>query len=212
MKEMIDFFNEIGKLKGMPRRGWVIRDIKNPESIAEHTFRVAIMAWMLAKAKGGDLNIEKIIKMALIHDLCEVYAGDATPYDSILSKNKNKRKEIMKTWPRFSKKEREKFTKSKFDKEKKALQKIISKLPPDLKKEIEKLWLDYEKGLSPEGRFFKQTDRMESFLQAAEYWKKYKKPIQRPIWLWARELFDDPVLLDIIGAIDEKFYKDCKVK
>lgn len=207
MEELIDFFCEIGKLKGMPRRGWVIRDIKNPESIAEHTFRVALVAWLLAENKKSNLNIEKIIKMALIHDLCEVYAGDTTPYDSILPKDKKKRKEIMKTWPRFSEDKRKKLLKEKFDKEKKALNQIIDKLPSGIKKDIKNLWLDYEKGLSPEGRFFKQVDRIESFLQSAEYFEKYKKPVQRPIWIWARELFDDPVILDLITAINEKFYK-----
>lgn len=210
IKELIEFFCEVGKLKEIPRRGWVIRDIKNPESIAEHTFRVALMAWMLGQSKESKLNIEKLIKMALIHDLCEVYAGDTTPYDSILPKNKKERKKMMETWPRFSKEEREKLSKDKFEKEKKALMKIISKLPNNLKKEIESLWLDYEKGLSPEGRFFRQTDRIESFLQAAEYWKKYKKPSQRPIWLWARELFDDPVILAFLDEVNEKFFKGCK--
>ncbi len=182
MKELVDFFNKIGKLKGMPRRGWVINDIKNPESIAEHTFRATIMAWILGKKKKG-LNIERILKMALIHDLCEIYAGDTTPYDPVLPKNKKRRLELMKTWPRFSNSQREKIVREKYGREKKALEKVISKLPSDLKEEIKSLWLDYEKGLTPEGRFFRQTDRMESFLQALEYWKKYKKPPQKP---WRR--------------------------
>lgn len=206
MKTFVDFFTEAGKLKGMPRRGWVIRGIKNPESIAEHTFRVALLGWFLGKKKGG-LNIEKILKMALIHDLCEVYAGDITPYDSVISEDKKKMKEVLKTWPRFSEKKRKKLLKDKYEKEKKALDQILSGLSDDLKKEVKNLWLDYEKGLSAEGRFFKQADRIESFLQAAEYFKKHKKPIHGPIWLWARELFDDPVLLEFIEAIDEKFYK-----
>lgn len=212
IKGLTEFFCEIGKLKEIPRRGWVIRDIKNPESIAEHTFRVALMAWILGKSKKSNLNIEKLIKMALIHDLCEVYAGDTTPYDSILPKDKKKRKKIMETWPRFSKQERERLLKDKFEKEKKALYIVVNKLPLELKKEIQNLWLDYEKGLSPEGRFFRQTDRIESFLQAAEYWKKYKKPSQRPIWLWARELFDDPILLAFIDEVNDKFFKNCKLK
>jgi putative hydrolase of HD superfamily len=208
MINLLDFFNEVGKLKGMPRRGWVIREIKNPESIAEHTFRVALMAWLFAatKKEKEKMNLEKLIKMALIHDLCEVYAGDTTPYDSILPKDKKEIRKLMKTWPRFSKEKREKLAKEKFDKEKKALCKIIENLPPSLKKEIKNLWLDYEKGLSPEGRFFRQTDRIESFLQATEYWSKYKKPDQKPIWLWARELFDDPILLEFVDAMNKKFY------
>jgi putative hydrolase of HD superfamily len=209
MEELISFFTEIGKLKKMPRRGWVINDIKNPESIAEHTFRAALMSWLLGEKKGG-LNIEKVIKMALIHDLCEVYAGDTTPYDTVLPRTKKGRQELMKTWPRFSDCQKRKISKAKFKKELNCLEKLISKLPHNLKKEIRTLWLDYEKKLTPEGRFFHQTDRIENFLQALEYWKKYKKPPQKPWWIWAREFFDDPLLLEFIHKMDKEFHKKRK--
>lgn len=206
MKGLLNFFIEVGKLKRMPRRGWVINQIKNPESIAEHIFRAAILGWVLGERKKG-FNIEKLIKIALIHDLCEVYAGDITPYDSILPKSKKLLRELMKTWPRFSNSEKRKKSLSKYKKEKEGIEKLILKLPPNLKKEIKTLWLDYEKGLTPEGRFFKQTDRMENFLQAYEYWKKYKNPPLGPWWLWAREFFDDPLLLEFIKALDKKFHQ-----
>ena len=208
MKDLVDFFHELGKLKGKHRRGWVINDIKNPESIAEHTFRAAMMAWALGRKKG--LNMEKLLKMAMMHDICEIYAGDTTPYDSILPRNKKKRAELMKTWPRFSSTEKKRLAKEKHKREKKALEKLILKLPSDLKKEIKSLWLDYEMGLTAEGRFFRQMDRLEDFLQSMEYWKKYKKPPQGPWWLWAREHFDDPVLLELIKEMDQKFHKDKK--
>ena len=204
MTNLLVFFSEIGRLKRMSRRGWVLRDIKNPESIAEHIFRVAVMAWFLGKKK--NLNIEKLIKIALIHDICEVYAGDITPYDTILPKDKNKLKELMKTWPRFSKAEKIKISKDKNRKETEGLEKLILHLPKGLKTEIRNLWLDYEKGLTPEGRFFKQADRIENFLQALEYWKKYGQPPQKPWWMQATELFDDPVLLEMIKEMKVKFH------
>lgn len=108
---------EIGRLKRMPRRGWVINQIKNPESISDHIFRATMMAWVLGKKKGG-LNIERLLKTALIHDICEVYAGDTTPYDTVLPKNKKKLKELMKTWPRFTEKERRKIATEKHKREK----------------------------------------------------------------------------------------------
>ena len=209
MEDLLNFFVEIGKLKKMPRRGWVINQIRNPESIAEHVFRATIMSWILGKKKKG-FNIEKLLKMALIHDLCEVYAGDSTPYDSVLPRTKKKLKELMKTWPRFPVEERKERALEKYIREERALEKLISKLPPDLKKEIRNLWLDYEKGLTPEGRFFQQADRVENFLQAIEYWKKYKKPPQKPWWLWAREFFDDPILLEFIKEMDKKFHQKIK--
>lgn len=210
MEELLDFFIKVGKLKKMPRRGWVINQIKNPESIAEHIFRAAIMGWFFGKKKG--LNIEKLLKIALIHDLCEIYAGDTTPYDSVLPRNKKKLKELMKTWPRFPMSKKKNLVSQKYKKEKKALDKLVSKLAPDLKREIINLWLDYEQGLTPEGRFFRQADRMENFLQALEYWRKYKNPPLAPWWLWAREFFDDSLLLEFMKSVDKKFHSPRKIK
>lgn len=212
MDETIKFFMEIGKLKGMPRRGWVIREIKNPESIAEHIFRVTIMAWVLADRKEKKMNMEKLLKMALIHDLCEVYSGDITPYDSILPDDKKKRRELLKTWPRFTKKERKRLAEKKYKKEKAGLEKLIKNLPANLKREIMSLWLDYERGASPEGRFFKHADRLESFLQAAEYWRVNKSIPQKPYWIQAEELHDDPILLEFIEQINKEFHKKIKPK
>lgn len=207
MKELLNFFIETGKLKGMDRKGWVLRGVKNPESIAEHTFRVALMAWLLGSQKKHNLKIERLIKMALVHDLCEIYAGDTTPYDSILPKNKKELPALMEKWPRFSQKQKEKLKKDKFNKESKALKKLVKKLPEKLQKEINNLWMDYEKGLSAEGRFFKQTDRIENFLQAMEYWEKSNKMPRGSWWMQAREIFDDPVILDFMSVIDKKFSK-----
>lgn len=212
MDKIIKFFSEVGKLKTMPRRGWVIRDIKNPESIAEHTFRVAIMAWVLADQKSSKLNIEKIIKMALIHDLCEVYAGDTTPYDSILPKDKRKREELVKTWPRFSEEKKKELAEKKYKKEEEGLDKLIKDLQPRLRQEIKNLWLDYESGASLEGKFFKHADRIESFLQASEYWRDRKKIPLKPYWIQARELHDDSILLEFIEQIDKEFHKGKKPK
>ncbi len=209
MKNLVNFFHKVGELKEMPRRGWVIRDIKNGESIAGHIFRISLMAWVLGSEKKG-LNIERLLKMALMHDLCEVYSGDITPYDSILPKSKKARKELLKTWPRFSEAEKKKLAEEKHKKEKAGLEMLIKDLPLHLKIEMKNLWLDYEKGLTPEGRFFKQADRLEGFLQALEYWKRYKKFPQSPWWLQARELFDDPILLDFIDSMDKEFHKKRK--
>lgn len=204
MKEFLNFFLETGKLKGMERKGWVLRGVKNPESIAEHTFRVALMAWFLGEKK-GKLKLDRLIKMSLIHDLCEIYAGDTTPYDSVITSDKKKMMQLMEKWPRFSKKEKERLKKKKYDREAKALNKLIKNLPLSLQKEINNLWVDYEKGLSPEGRFFRQTDRVENFLQAMEYWQKSNKLPRGSWWIQAKEFFDDPVLLDFIDLVDKKF-------
>ena len=208
MENLIKFFIEIGRLKRMPRRGWVINRIKNPESIAEHIFRATVMTWILGEKK--KLNREKLLKMILIHDLCEVYAGDITPYDKILPKNKKKLAKLMRTWPRFSNKEKEKTALEKYKKEWQSLMKLTETLPPKLKKEIRNLWLEFKKGLTKEARFAYQADRMENLLQALEYWKRYRRPPLMPWWWWAREFFHDPLLVEFMGALDKKFLKKKK--
>ena len=104
------------------------------------------MAWLLAVEKKENLNIERIIKMALVHDICEVYAGDITPYDSILPKNKRDLKKLMKTLPRFSNSKKRELALEKHKKEWQALIKITSKLRRESREEILDLWLDYEEG------------------------------------------------------------------
>lgn len=203
MKDLLNFLVEAGKLKKMPRMGWVLRGIKNPETIADHTFRTALMAWILAEKK--KLNIVKVLKMTLIHDLCEVYAGDTTPFDLILQKKKGKK--IYNEWPRLSKKEKEKFSLNKYKKEDKALRKLVSKLSLPSKKEIIGLWNEYEKGSTHEGRFVRQLDRVENLLQALEYWEKGKKFRIEPWWIQIEELVDDPVLLEFIKFLEKRFHK-----
>lgn len=211
MDKFIDFLIEVGKLKKMERRGWVYRGIKNPETIAEHSFRMAILSWILGTEK--KLNIKKIIKMALIHDLCEVYSGDMTVYDRIIfPSDRKKRREIIERLPRFSKKEKEEFYQEKYKKEKQALEKITSTLPPSFKKEIMNLWEDYEKGLTQEGRFVNQVDRIENLLQALEYKEENKETPIRTFWITAKELVDDHVLLEFMDTLDKKFLKKKKSK
>jgi len=204
MKELLNFFIEIGKLKKIPRKGWVLRGVKEPETIASHTFRMAIISWLLSRQT--KLNINKILKMSLIHDLCEVYAGDTTPYDRLLPRDKKQWKQIVSKWPRLSKREKEKSFLEKYKKETETLEKLILKLPPGLKKEIRSLWTDYEKGLTREGRFVRQVDRVENLLQALEYWKKNKQFAIEPWWVQIEELVDDPILLEFLKSLEKKFH------
>lgn len=208
MKDILNFLIEVGKLKNKKRRGWVLRGIKNPETIAAHTFRTTLMAWILHnKNYKRKVDINKIIKMSLIHDICEVYAGDTTPYDKILPKNKKKWKKIIDNWPRLSKEKKKKIFREKYKKENAALKKIILKLPISLKKEIGNLWDDYEKGLTREGRFIRQVDRVENLLQALEYWEKDKKFAIESWWIQIEELVDDPTLLEFLQELEKKFHR-----
>jgi len=212
MKELIDFFHKIGKLKKMPRRGWVLIGVKNPGTVAAHTFRTAIMTWVLGEKK--KLNTGRAIKMALVHDLCELYAGDTTPYDynSILPKDKKKWPELFDTWTRFSKSKKIKFFLEKDKRERASLMKLTSGLPPKLKKEILDLWYDYKNGSTKEGRFTRQINRLETLLQALEYGRETKRRPFKSWWIGSEEQVDDPLLVEFMSGLAKKFYQGTKKK
>ena len=208
MKNLLNFLIEVGKLKRMPRRGWILIGQKNPETVGEHTFHEAIMTWLLAQKRGINLNIERIIKMVLVHDICELYAGDITPYDDILPKNKKEWPKLFDKWPRFSKSRKVKNFLKKHKKEKTASIKLVTKLPPATKKEIMNLWLDYEKGLTKEGRFAKQVGRLATLFQALEYGKESKRRPYKSWWLGSKERIDDPLLLEFMEVLGKKYHRE----
>ena len=210
MKNILNFLIEIGKLKGRKRRGWLIHKIKEAETTAEHIFHLAFLVWVLGKNK--KINLEKAIKMALIHDICEVYSRDFTSYDAVALKEKGRvtLQEILKINPKPGRPtiiQRKKLEKLKQKLEIKAMQKLLSKLPLVLKEEIMGLWLDYEKGLTKEGRFVKQADKVINLLQGLEYWKKFGR-IPHELWIRRiKEVIDDPTLLKFLKEIEKEELK-----
>lgn len=72
--EILEFALTLGKLKTLKRSGWIRNNIKNPERVTEHSFRVAVLAMILAPKVGADVN--RSVKMALIHDIGEAEIGD----------------------------------------------------------------------------------------------------------------------------------------
>jgi len=206
MRQTINFLVEVSKLKTEPRVGWVFAGIKNPETITEHTFRLTILSWLLAKK--ANLNVKRAIKIALFHDLCEVYAGDLTPilYYPRLPKEKQKRMRVLMKWARLSKAEKEKIGNVKFEKEKRAFIKLAKFLRPDLKEEILSLGLKYKKRISKECKFVAQLNRIETLLQSIDYFGTKDVKTRTNWWEWTEEIVDDPLLLKFLKAIQNKFY------
>jgi len=73
-KKIAEFLHEVGQLKMVKRSGWWLAGVKEPESVAEHSFRTAILGYVLAKKENA--NPEKVMKMLLFHDLPEARIGD----------------------------------------------------------------------------------------------------------------------------------------
>ena len=110
MEEIIDFILQVEELKKEKRKGWKLRKVKTPESVADHSFMVAFITLLLAENSKQKLNKQKVLELAIIHDIAESICGDITPYDK---KAKNK-KQI----------------------EENAMQEVTSSLKPKLKKKI----------------------------------------------------------------------------
>jgi len=213
MKNNLNFLIEISKLKEIPRTGWILRKVKNPETIAEHTFRVAMMNWILATKAKPKLNLKKIIQISLAHDLCEVYAGDVTPffyYIRDLPKEGKERKKFLRKWVRLLKIKKERRGKEKFNLEKKSLLRLIKFLKPGTKREIFSSWLNGTKRFSKEGDFVKQIDKIETLLQAIEYFGVGKDSFAGGWWEESEEIVEDPLLLKFLKAVQKKFYGKAK--
>jgi len=206
LTEMLDFFIEIGELKRLKRTGWILRGVKDAETVAQHTLKMTMMSWFLGGVRG--LDTDRTVKIALIHDLCEVYAGDQTPYDPIIASNNLSKKEIREMVGKLARvpySKRLEWLLKKRTKEWKAIVKLTSNLPKQLQDEIIGLWIDFEEGLTREGRFVAQVDKMVNLFQAIEYWKKDKKFPIIPWWISVKEQIDDPILLKFITELDKEF-------
>ena len=141
---IVSAFFEFGYLKQLFRQGWLLNGIsaERCESVAEHSFGVAVIGMLLAEAYFPDMDMLKILKMSLIHDFGEVYAGDITPAEGINPREKHQL-------------------------EKESVTRIFERLPQG---EIYlALWEDFESGTSPEAQLVRQLDKLEMALQASYY-------------------------------------------
>ena len=76
MDRIADFLFEVGMLKRTPRTGWQFLAGAESESVADHSFRVAVIAFTLARLEDGDLDADRVLRMALMHDLPEARTSD----------------------------------------------------------------------------------------------------------------------------------------
>ena len=77
--ELVDAVQFLDRLASLPRTGWLLRGVTDVESIAEHSYGVAVVAAMLVddlRARGVTVDGEKVLRMALVHDAAEVFTGD----------------------------------------------------------------------------------------------------------------------------------------
>mmetsp|Transcript_30965 Transcript_30965/g.29576 ORF Transcript_30965/g.29576 Transcript_30965/m.29576 type:complete len:198 (-) Transcript_30965:45-638(-) len=171
----LNFFAVVGKLKTLKRTGWVNNNVFEPESVADHMYRMSMLTFMLVDT---DIKRDHLMKVCMIHDLAEALVGDITPYDGVSKEDKRKLEED-------------------------AMHKIVADLECQIiGNEILSLWLEYEEGTTKEAVLAHQLDKFEMITQAVEYEKSQGKKLDRffscypdsfthpEIFSWAKELVD----------------------
>jgi len=181
LEEVVEFSKLIGKLKNTQRTGWVTRiGIEKPESVADHTFRVAVLAMVVSDIK--KLNTEKMIRMALLHDLEEALMGD---------------------WD-IGKKNRlglEKFEKIRED----SMKKILSKLPENMEEKYTNLWNEIHEKKTKEAKLIEEIDKLEMAFQALEYEKEgHDKNKLDEFWDFIRVRIKDSELKKIFELLEKE--------
>ncbi|KAI0497014.1 hypothetical protein KFK09_023342 [Dendrobium nobile] len=139
----IDFLSLCHRLKTTKRAGWVRKGVREPESVADHMYRMSVMA--LIADYSPDIDRERCIKMALVHDIAEAIVGDITPSDGVPKDEKSRR-------------------------EREAINHMCNLLGGGSRaKEMLDLWMEYEENSSLEAKVVKDFDKVEMILQALEY-------------------------------------------
>ena len=136
--QQMNFINEIEKLKIVYRQNGVVGGARQ-ENSAEHSWHIAIMAFTLQEYAEKDIDILRVIKMLLIHDLVEIYAGDVFLYDDA-GRDKIKIQE------------------------KKAADKLFGLLPDDQSREFNGLWNEYEQAATKEAKYALVLDNLQPIL------------------------------------------------
>ena len=182
--KQIEFIKEIDKIKYIQRRTCLLNSDR-PENDAEHSWHLALMAIALSEHANKPVDILRVLKMVLIHDIVEIDSGDVFLYDKSKS-HKNTEEEFA------------------------AAKRIFGLLPENQAKELIDLWKEFEDGETDDAKFAKSLDKFEPLLQNFSNnggtWDKYnvtynevytqKKSINKgsnTLWEYAENLLNESV-------------------
>lgn len=135
LKKQLDFLLEIDKEKEIYRQTHILGG-KRRENDAEHAWHMAIMAFVLQEYANEDVDVLRIMKMVLMHDLVEIYAGDTYAYDET-GKETQRERELA------------------------AADRIFGMLPEDQEQEFRSIWEEFEEKKSPEAKFARMLDNYQ---------------------------------------------------
>jgi putative hydrolase of HD superfamily len=182
--KQITFIKEIDKLKYIQRKTCLFNS-KRHENDAEHSWHLTMMALVLAEHANTPVNLLRVIKMLMIHDIVEIDAGDTFLFDT--KKNHTNTEEELQ-----------------------AAKRIFGILPEAQAQELVALWLEFEEGQTDDARFAKAMDRFEPMLQNASNdggtWAEFDVPYETvvdkkkkiangsdKVWEYAKNLLDESV-------------------
>ncbi len=188
--EQISFIKEIDKIKYIQRKTKLFNSDR-PENDAEHSWHLAMMTIVLAEHSNYPIDVLKVLKMVLIHDIVEIDAGDTFIYDT--EKNHTNT-----------------------DEERLAAKRIFGLLPKEQADEFISTWEEFEEGESNEAKFAKSMDRLEPLLQNSSNnggtWQEFnvdystvfekKKVIEKgslSIWNYTQEVLNNSVEQGILN-------------
>jgi putative hydrolase of HD superfamily len=144
---IIELLTEVMRLKAVPRTGWLLRSVPHAESVADHSFGLAFIAMMLADratTRGIPVNVERVLRMALLHDITEARTGD-----------------LPATIKRYFDSQTLKDTDAK----------IAEEMLSGAGYKYDEIWHEYEGRTSVEARIVKAADKLDLLMQALEYEK-----------------------------------------
>jgi putative hydrolase of HD superfamily len=171
----IESYMKYSHLKNVYRTGWLRYLPKEQvESVADHSWGVAMLAFVLAKEFKPNLDSDKLIKLAVFHELGEAHAGDKTIYDGVTKEEKTAQ-------------------------ERKGVLNIIAGLKA--RAEILDAWEEVEELKSPEAEFVKDVDRLEMCVQALAYEQEHGKKLQE-FYDYARERIKDSLVLGLLDEVE----------
>lgn len=138
IEKQFEFLKEIDKEKNIFRQTY-LADGMRKENDAEHAWHMALFVMVLSEYANEDIDVLKTMKIVLIHDLIEIYAGDTYAYDS-------------------------KGNESKRGRELAAADRLFNILPKDQAEEFRALWDEFEENITPEARFANTMDKIQPLM------------------------------------------------
>ncbi len=139
LEQQIAFLNEADKLKSV-MRGTLLCDASRSENSAEHSWHLTLYALVLSDQAGPDVDITRVIKMLILHDLVEIDAGDNPIFGSYDPADMEAQEQA-------------------------AADRIFGLLPNDLGDDLRATWEEFEANQTPTAQFAKSLDRFQPPIQ-----------------------------------------------